>query len=129
MFHFLIFHMKKSHGFFFEEASIVCLKSQHPKFYHGSVLVYKNTIIGRGSNGGNGLNKRRHAEVASMKNKHLKKHTKCRSKLLVFVVRLNVSGEYRNSRPCERCQDFMRKNGVDEVFYSMGNGRFESMKL
>ena len=122
--------MKKSllHESFFEEASSVCMKSWHPKFTHGSVLVYKNTIIGRGTNGGNGINERRHAEVASMKNKQFKKYTKFRSKLLVFVVRLNVSGEYRNSKPCERCQEYMRKNGVDEVFYSTSHG-FESMRL
>lgn len=123
--------MKKSllYESFFEEASSACLKSMHPKFFHGSVLVYKNTIIGRGTNGGNGINERRHAEVASIKNKQFKKKTKFTSKLLIFVVRLNVSGEYRNSKPCDQCQEYMKKHGVDEVYYSSESGGFESMRL
>lgn len=113
--------MKKKHEKFFHEASLCCFKSEHSKFQHGSVLVYRNSIIGRGSNTG-----KLHAEVASIKNKRSKR--KDRSKLLVFVVRLNVAGAYKMSKPCPRCQEYMRKTGVDEVFYSTDNG-FEKMRL
>ena len=116
--------MKKQYKSFFEAASFFCSKSHHARFHHGSVLVYKNNIIGGGSNAGY-----RHAEVASIQNKQFPKNKKFRSKLIVFVVRLNVQGEFKNSKPCHNCQKFMRNYGISEVYYSGDNGQFGCIKF
>ena len=117
--------MKKSHEFFFKEAGIFSEKSGHPRFQHGSVCVRKNTIVGRGTNKG-----RLHAEVSSLicgqnsqNNKSLRN-----SPPVVFVVRVNVSGQFRNSKPCENCQRFMRRVGVQKVYFSTDSG-FDMMCL
>lgn len=47
----------------------------------------------------------------------------------IYVVRVNSEGKYRNSKPCEMCQEAMRFCGVNRVFYSTEFGTFEVMKL
>ena len=116
--------IKRRYKQYFEAASQFCNKSNHARFHHGSVLVYKNTIIGGGSNAGF-----RHAEVSSILNQVVPKNTKFRSKLMIFVVRLNVRGNYMNSKPCLRCQEFMRNYGINEAHYSDENGKFGCMKF
>ena len=115
--------MKKQHEFFFEAASLFCSKSGHNRFWHGSVLVYRNEIIGMGSNAGY-----KHAEVSSIQNRRFPKNKKFKSKLTVFVVRINTQGEYMNSKPCEKCQEYMRKHNISEAYYSEENG-FGCMKF
>ena len=116
--------VKRRYEKYFEAASQFCSKSHHARFHHGSVLVYKNTIIGGGSNSGF-----RHAEVSSILNQIVPKHKKFRSKLMLFVVRLNDRGHYMNSKPCLRCQEFMRNYGINEAHYSDENGNFGCMKF
>ena len=116
--------VKRRYKQYFEAASQFCNKSHHARFHHGSVLVYKNTIIGGGSNAGF-----RHAEVSSIMNQVVPKNTKFRSKLMIFVVRLNVRGNYMNSKPCLRCQEFMRDYGINEAHYSDENGKFGCIKF
>ena len=116
--------IKRRYKQYFEAASQFCNKSHHARFHHGSVLVYKNTIIGGGSNAGF-----RHAEVSSILNQIVPKHKKFRSKLMIFVVRLNDRGHYMNSKPCLRCQEFMRNYGINEVHYSDENNNFGCMKF
>jgi len=116
---FINVQMKKNYEKFFHEAMLASVKSQHPRFKHGSVVVHRNSIVGRGANAG-----WIHAEVSGLiKIENIKK--KCIS---VFVVRVNCSGEFRNSRPCARCHAYMKKMGVSRVFYSTDRG-FEKMTL
>ena len=111
--------MKKKYEKFFHEAMLESVKSRHPRFKHGSVVVHRNSIIGRGANIGF-----THAEVYGLINiSNIRK--KCIS---VFVVRVSFSGEFRNSRPCARCHAYMKKIGVSRVFYSTDGG-FEKMIL
>jgi len=117
--------MKKSHEFFFHEAMIESEKSLHTKFKHGSVVVHRNTIVGKGFNSG-----WTHAEMSSIHNKKtIKGGIGC--KLTVFVVRRSFAGEFRNSKPCEKCQQFMKRSGISRAYYSTGidTNRFESMKI
>ena len=43
-------------------------------------------------------------------------------KIDIFVIRINKTNELRYSRPCNRCIDKLRKNGVVKVYYSMDDG-------
>lgn len=47
----------------------------------------------------------------------------------IYVVRVNRTGELRNSKPCEMCKEAMRFCGVKRVFYSTENGLYDMMKL
>ena len=116
--------VKRRYMQYFEAASQFCNKSHHARFHHGSVLVYKNTIIGGGSNRGF-----KHAEVSSIQNNMVPRNKKFRSKLMIFVVRLNVRGQYMNSKPCLRCQEYMRNYGINEAHYSNEGGNFGCMKF
>ena len=71
----------------------------------------------------------KHAEVSSIQNRRFPKNKKFKSKLTVFVVRVNIQGEYKNSKPCEKCQEYMRKHNINEVYYSEDDGEFGCMKF
>lgn len=117
--------MKKSHEYFFNEAGQCSGKSGHPVHRHGCVAVRKNTIVGKGTNKGYV-----HAEVCSLIRSQNSQNDKSlrNSPVIIFVVRVSSTGEFRNSKPCENCQRFMRKANVSKVYYSTDSG-FEMMKF
>jgi len=47
----------------------------------------------------------------------------------IYVVRVNKTGEIRNSKPCPMCYQAMKFVGIKRVFYSTGEGHYEMMKL
>lgn len=47
----------------------------------------------------------------------------------VYVVRLNPSGNLKNSRPCDMCIGVLKFVGVRRVFYSIDNNEYGVMKL
>lgn len=105
--------MKKSHLDFFSEALNLTKKSGHPKFQHGSIVVHRNSIVGRGANFGF-----THAEVSSIQNCN-HRHITSRDRLVVFVCRVNSRGVFMNSRPCDRCQTYMRRKGIHKVYFTL----------
>ena len=109
--------MKRAYMDYFSEASNLTKKSGHPKFQHGSIVVLRNSIIGRGANFGY-----IHAEVSSIVNSGLgldSVRRSARDKLVVFVCRVNSRGLFRNSKPCENCQKYMRRRGIRKVYYTI----------
>lgn len=115
--------MKKAFQEYFQEAHHLTRKSGHPKFQHGSIVVLRNNIVGKGSNYGF-----MHAEVSSLRNCEPVRKS-CRDKLVVFVCRVNAHGYFRNSKPCEACQEFMRRKGIKKVFYTIDDDNFGKMIL
>jgi len=112
--------MKKSQRIFFEQAARECSKSHHSRHRHGSVSISGNRIIARGTNFS-----WVHAEVCALPKKVLTLH----KDIVVYVVRRNNRGELRNSRPCDRCEKYMRKNGVSRVYFSTENDEFDCIKF
>ncbi len=44
---------------------------------------------------------------------------------VVFVVRVSgVNEDYRNAKPCQTCQNALRKRGVLKVYYTISNNTF-----
>ena len=105
--------MKRAYMDYFSEASNLTKKSRHPKFQHGSVVVLRNSIIGRGANFGFV-----HAEVSSIMNCDPVRRSS-RNNLVVFVCRVDARGLFRNSKPCENCQQYMRRRGIRKVYYTI----------
>lgn len=116
--------MKRAYMEYFSEASNLSKKSGHPKFQHGSIVVLRNSIVGRGANWGF-----THAEVssiASIRNSYSKSSN---DKLVVFVCRVNARGLFRNSKPCQNCQLYMRRRGIKKVYYTLDEDSIGKMIL
>lgn len=107
--------MKKNHMDFFSICHRLASKSHHSRFHHGSVVVHRRSaIIGRGYNRQNS-----HAEVNAVKS--IDKYY-LYDNLAVYVCRVNSQGGFMNSKPCSRCMEFMKDNGVRRVYFSDSNG-------
>ena len=100
-------------------------------YKHGAIAFNKGKPIGRGYNstdihGGlaRDYNYRGgiHAEVAALKNIN-KADT-------ILVVRISrEDGSLTMSRPCEKCQKYLKDRGIKKVVYSNWNGEIEEMRL
>ena len=103
--------MKRNHMDYFMMCHALASRSQHSRFHHGSIAVQRRgRILGRGSN-----RKNLHAEVCSITN--IPNYHRYEN-LVVYVCRVNSTGGFMNSRPCQNCLDFMRDNGVCRVYFS-----------
>lgn len=108
-------NMKKNHMDFFLICHQLASKSHHSRFRHGSIAVYRRSaIVGRGYN-----RLKTHAEVSSIKS--IEKYYRY-DNLVVYVCRVNAQGGFMNSKPCSKCMDFMKDNGVCRVYFSDSNG-------
>lgn len=118
-----ILKMKKAYREYFYVAQGMTSKSEHPRFHHGSVVVMRNSIIGKGSNHGF-----IHAEVSSLKNcDHVSKSFL--GQLSVFVCRVNSQGLFMNSKPCYGCQRFMKRMGIKKVIYTIDEDTVGKMRF
>jgi len=106
---------------FLDEAFNQALKSDM-NFNHGSVVIYRGKIIGKGYNtyiNSNCKDKSSlHAEVSAI-NDALKKISACKlKKCELVIIRINKMGEQVNSLPCSKCQNYINKFCIKRVFYS-----------
>ena len=100
---------------FFTICRELAFKSHHTRFRHGSIAVHRRTtIVGRGYN-----RNKIHAEVGAVKN--IEKYHRYEN-LVVYVCRVNSQGGFMNSKPCPKCMNFMKENGVCRVYFSDSNG-------
>ena len=107
--------MKRAHADFFTICHQLASRSHHSRFRHGSIAVHRRSaILGRGYNRQNS-----HAEVSSVKS--IDKYYRYEN-LAVYVCRVSSSGSFMNSRPCPKCMDFMKHNGVSRVYFSDSEG-------
>jgi deoxycytidylate deaminase len=98
-------------------------------FKHGAVVLNKNRIISKGFN--------------SLKtNPQLKKkynywsiHAESQAIMrankgdTILVVRILKDGSLTCSKPCDKCIEHARDNGIKKIYYSNWNGEIESLKL
>ena len=102
--------MKRNHMDYFMMCHSLASKSEH-RSHHGSIVLHRRSrIVGRGCN-----QNRIHAEVSCVKN--IPKYYNY-GNLVVYVCRVNPRGGFMNSRPCEKCMEFMKENGVSKVYFS-----------
>ena len=122
---------------FFEFARKMASFSSYGKFKHGAVLVKHGAIMSAGHNkdkpcsfGGRFRPKilgeaTIHAELAAI----LNMPRSSTENADVYVVRIGAGNELRYSKPCPMCEEALRFVGVKRVFYSLGEGEYEVMKL
>lgn len=127
---------------FFEKAKAASEMSDHAKYFLGSVVVYKNKIIGVGWNTtkGNPVQQKYnekyrfgkddkdmgclHAEMLAIL--HSKPYLKDldMSKVSIYVYRENRFGEIRMSRPCSACYSYIRELGIQNIYYTTKEGGY-----
>lgn len=125
---------------FFEKAKAASEMSDHSKYFLGSVVVYKNRIIGVGWNTTKGSplqqkynekyrfgkdDKDRgclHAEMLALL--HARPYLKDldMSKVSIYVYRGNKAGERRMSKPCRACCAYIKSLGIHNIFFTTEDG-------
>jgi len=116
---------------FFNLAEKLSTYSNHPLSRHGSVIVYKNRIVGVGFNQSKTHThsphfhaKQIHAEFAAVLNSRkndFKGHE-------IYVFRRDKLGRINESRPCIFCLRMIKQLGFKVVHYSSLHG-YKSEKI
>lgn len=103
-----------------ESAIKTCQKSNHKQHRHAAFVVSGGAIVAFKSN----FNKV-HAEVRALEClwPSMRKGTK------VYSIRFRKDGTFGNAKPCPKCEEYLRQNGVKTVFYTNTEGRLQKMKL
>lgn len=106
------------------------LKSNQ-NFKHGAVLVHNNKIISKGYNHSNGKDMPHHmwsihAEMDAVLSSNV--CVKLQDYVKLYVVRITPTG-LAESKPCAKCQKFMKRFNVSRVFYSTCDQNIDTMYL
>ena len=64
-----------------------------------------------------------HAEVNAI----LKTPRKCRKNIELFVMRFHKRGGISMAKPCELCTNFIRENGIKNVWFTGWTGEWNKM--
>ena len=90
---------------------------------HGAVIVRGGSVISIGIN-----KNRNHPTVVS--SEHIKTHCSIHAEIdalrkvknakgaTIYVARVNRKGKARDSRPCNRCYEIIKNNGIKKIVYS-----------
>jgi len=96
---------------FFDEAFNQALKSDM-NFNHGSVVIYRGKIIGKG------FNRYINSDYCDKVSLHAEVSAKELKKCELIVIRINKEGGCLNSRPCCKCEEYINKFSIKKVFHS-----------
>lgn len=77
-------------------------------------MAYKNNNHGNGHSGNNKSNR---------------KIKKAMKRVMLLVVRMGKAGEFRDSTPCQRCMEAMKKIGIKKVAYSDDTGKIVECRV
>ena len=106
---------------FFQEAYNQALKSEM-NFNHGSVLIHRGKIVGRGYNTYFNTNSSEknsvHAEVSAILDGLKKVNHEDLKRCELVIIRVNTQGNVVNSKPCDKCTKFINKLGIKKVYHS-----------
>lgn len=90
---------------------------------HGSVIVKGGRVISTGIN-----KERSHPRIVS--SEHIKDHCSVHAEIdaikkarnvsgaTIYVARINKKGAARDSRPCKRCFETIKSNGIKKIVYT-----------
>lgn len=90
---------------------------------HGSVIVRGGRVISTGMN-----KDRSHPRIVS--SEHIKDHCSVHAEIdaikkardvsgaTIYVARVNKRGSARDSRPCNRCYEVIKNNGIKKIIYT-----------
>jgi deoxycytidylate deaminase len=99
---------------------IALTKAQHVYALHATIILKAGKPVATGHNHG-----WVHAEVDALE----KIWPQDRKGLRVLNFRITRAGNIVASKPCPKCEEYLRENGIKCVWYSKSDGTFEKMKL
>ena len=106
---------------FLDEAFNQALRSDM-SFNHGSVVIYRGKIVGKGFNkyiNSNYCDKPSlHAEVSAINDALKRVSAQELKKCELIVIRINNKGNHLNSKPCFNCEKYINKFCIKRVFHS-----------
>lgn len=106
---------------FLDEVYNQALKSEM-SFNHGSVVIHRGKIVGKGYNTYINSNCHEkaslHAEVSAINDALKKINPEELKKCELIVIRVNKLGEFLNSKPCCNCSNYINKFSIKRVFHS-----------
>jgi tRNA(Arg) A34 adenosine deaminase TadA len=108
---------------FIEEAKNQAFNSEMQSL-HGAVLVHRGKIVGKGFNkyvfhsSNNKDTFSVHAEVCAIENALLKVPLEEVKKCDLVIIRVNRNGDFLNSCPCKKCQQYIKNIGIKTTYYS-----------
>lgn len=103
------------------QASLEAEKSPVKIATHGALILLRNKIIAKGYNNYNPFaygTYSTHAEVQAINNALMKVHKDKLKSAKLVVVRLTKEGCLSNSFPCQNCQRYIKRFGINVVYYS-----------
>jgi len=112
-------------------------KELHPEydnFHHFAFLIWRGKILIWATNKNSGCPhiqfgysemSKTHAEFEVIRKRY---YTDLTGSAIVNI-RLNKDNKTRLSHPCKACKTFMKRNGIDTVYYSVNNEKFERLSL
>ncbi len=110
----------------------------HPEFgyyHHFSFIIWQGKILTWATNKKESTDKlihgytkgnKTHAEYEAVKK--IRNHRDL-SNIAVVNVRLNKQGDFRLSKPCRKCVDYLKGLGIKTVYYSTELDSFERLNL
>lgn len=101
----------------------------HYRYRVGAVLVKHGNIVSTGANSYKthpkmGL-KTLHAEIAAL----IGVRYRDISGSIMFVSRINKTGDHGMARPCETCRTILSEYGIKKVYYTDHMGKVDSIEL
>lgn len=111
-------------------------QSGHDTFRHGAVLIKGGSVINVAANKynhtsfGQRFRERpgpatHHAELACI----LGIERGTTNGATIYVSRINKTGGWKMSKPCDMCHEALKFVGIKKVVYTTGEGEWESYKL
>ena len=110
----------------FEMAKTVAnLKEDRRSFIHGCVAIRGDGIIVAASNGAVALSPKDRRGYFGAAHAEFRVCRKIDKGAIVFVVRVGIcNGKLKNAKPCQTCQNTMKKHGVTKVYYSISDTEY-----
>ena len=86
---------------------------------HGAMVIYRNKVVASHNYlRTNNHRKSIHAEVAAIQKFMVHHPRRFLHEAVLFVIRVNRSGQVCNSKPCPACQKYIIKHGIPVTYYS-----------
>ncbi len=127
--------MSKTRDAVFSQARDQAVLSTDPIFRVGAIIARKGNILARARNLGrkshpvqaqmypDRAHKGLHAEVAVLRG--LRSYDVQGYDL--FVCRILIDGSYALAKPCDKCQEYLKKFDLRKIYYTVDGGGFEEL--
>ncbi|MFZ4768613.1 MAG: hypothetical protein ACOYLO_00435 [Ferruginibacter sp.] len=110
---------------YFELAKkVASIKDDKRDFLFGAVAIRNDDVLVFNSNGSAVIDKNDRRSYFPTCHAEYRLVRKLDRGAIVFVTRIGGDFSFKNSKPCQTCQNAMRKRGVKKVYYTISNDSY-----